>query len=109
MSEFVPKVADIAWTDSSAARLLDKGNHFVDGAYRVYELRFVAQNSARGCNKQGGFDMKQSDAFTMELSNQIELVVTQGTGCEGQLNANTSNRFHIVREGGSLGGALFRP
>jgi hypothetical protein len=35
MSEFVPKIVDIALADSSAASLLDEGNHVVDGTNRV--------------------------------------------------------------------------
>lgn len=98
MSEFVSKIVDIALADSSAASLRDEGNHLVHGANRVYGLRFVAQESARGRNEQGGFDVKQSNPLTMELSNQIELVATQSTGCDGQLNVNISNCSHIIGE-----------
>jgi hypothetical protein len=86
--------------------LLDKGNHVAQGANPFYRLRLGTQELARRGHEQSGFDVKQSDSLTTELSSNIELIAAHRPRRDGQLSVEIINRVRIIGE--SLSGGRAR-
>ena len=63
---------------------------------RLEGMWLVAQDSTGGGNEQAGFDVTQPNPLTMKLSSHVDLVARHSAGCDGELNVNVSNHFHVI-------------